>query len=170
MPSLSLTIDLHLNYIPYVKILSQLFNALIFLYNAWDTYIQGTVHSILLVVLNKCLNYRPILNLWDVLYMSVDKCISLAIRSIPHDFLKHSHFLHVLLTILIESVIKLKLAVFFLQLLVYHRQVAYILSSIVYHILGQGSSLPKHIIVSHLSTYFMFLSMNYIYVLLEQIS
>lgn len=135
MPWSSLPINLHLNDISNVKVLSQLFNTWIFLDNAWDANIQRAVHSILLVVLDECLNDSPVLDLSHILNMTIDKGITLAVRCVSHYFLKYCHFFIVLLPILVERMYKFESPELLLQLLVYHGQIAHILCRVVDHVL-----------------------------------
>lgn len=102
--------------------------------------------------------------------MAIDESILGTMVSIPHDFIEHSNFFIVLLTMLIELMNHFQRSVLFLHLLINHRKIEYILSRIVYHILSKWSLLPEFIIISHYARYFMLFSVSNIYVIFQEIS
>jgi hypothetical protein len=164
-----LAIHLDLNDISNVKILSQLFHTLFFLYNPRDSNVEWTIDPVFLIVFNEGLNHSAILNLSVILNMSIYKCIFLTISCISHDLLKDSQLLVVLLSVLIKLMHQFHRSVLFLQFLINHGQVYNILSSVVNHILCKWSSFPEHVVIAHLEADLMLLRVYHVNVVLQQV-
>lgn len=124
----------YLNNVSNIKILLQLHYRCGIKHNARYTHIKTTINSNLLVIFDKCLNHSPLLQLFNFLNMSVDKCIFCALLSFSHNFFKYWHLSIVQLAMLVKLMVYFLSKVLFLHLKINVGQVYDVLSCIVDHI------------------------------------
>lgn len=99
----------------------------------------------------------------------VDERVLRAQRGIPHYLVENCDLLIVLDTELVVLVYDLEVAVLTLHPLVDLWEVKDVLRRILDHVLVQGPPLPKTVIVTHLVSYYSFLGVRHVYVMLEQL-
>jgi hypothetical protein len=108
------------------------------------------------------------LKLVDALDLLVNESIFSAQRGVPHYFVEHSDLFIVLNPVLVILMYNLEVSILTLHPLINLREVKDILSSILDHVLVQGSSLPKRIIFAHLVADHSLLGMSHVDVMLKQ--
>lgn len=148
--------------------MSQLLYGHFIYHDATDSYVQRTVHSVLLVVLDKGLDDGVDLEMLCTGDMTIDKCVLGAELGVTHYLVEHCYLFLVSLPMLVEQMLDLELSELHLHPLVDLRQIQDVLCRVLNHVSSERTSFPEGLIVPHNGTYLFLLRVRYINVMLQQ--